>query len=106
MELSEQFISELSTHLDDLITQGYDFQYKIRYDFICIDENLESYPKIYIRKSHLNINSIFNYYITIIYSKKISNDIKYSTSLEELLNNIRERIEELGIGFNGNPILK
>lgn len=105
------------TYLDDLIEKGYNFEYEIKSihsinSMIIITSGINEYPKIYIGSRIINgenCNDIpmVKHYVKIIYSEEyfiLESDLSILT--EELLDNILEKINEIGVEFHGDPILK
>lgn len=109
-EIKDELIDEVVEYLDNLIECGYELVHKNKYKAsllleIFIAKNLEQYPQIYVGYS-ISDGNLHRFYTIIMFSFNHFSEIKHSNSLEELFDNIQERINEIGIEFHGNPILK
>lgn len=98
------FSPKIKQHLDDLINQGYDFEYKIG-DNLKIGNDLNLYP-IILSYFYVDCTGI-KYQIQIINSQYFNWQTCITiNSVDQLIAYIDELILELNIPILGDPILK
>lgn len=97
------FHPEIKEHLDHLIEDGYDLQYKID-DKFTIASDIDEFPKIIIYRYRNFSNFQYNIEFYNIHSQ--GTFYGYYLSIDRLINFLDTLIIKLNISMLGPPILK